>query len=311
MDSHVRFAANLRMLYSGLLLAVGVVCLLVFRAEPPTSGNAAALGAALGLFTIWAPLSLIAGLGMRRYRPWARLLGILFAVLDLPSVPFGTALGAYSLWVLFHRDTARLFEYGGPAALAGRVAGETGGRIAGPHAPTTAPAGWSVESGPDGSTRVIRCHGWRGVWGACVLLFALFPWIGIVGIVSVAALDPTLRGMILPLVLRTTPLILFSAAWFALFLWLALGKEEWCARDNSLEVRRALFYHRWVRRYTGGTLVVKIKGLHGQKPGAMWALVVVAPGVRRTLAGGYAKELRTIGAILSERTGWPLRSSDW
>jgi hypothetical protein len=59
-----------------------------------------------------------------------------------------------------------------------------------------------------------------------------------------------------------------------------------------------------------GRLVVKIKGLWGQKPGAMWTLVVVAPGVRRTLAGGDAKELRAIGAILSEPTGWPLRGSD-
>ncbi len=33
-------------------------------------------------------------------RPWARTLAIVMAVLSLLKLPFGTALGIYTLWVL-------------------------------------------------------------------------------------------------------------------------------------------------------------------------------------------------------------------
>src|SRR4029077_14051011 len=43
---------------------------------------------------------LIAGIGMLKFRPWARTLGIVISALDLLHVPFGTALGIYGLWAL-------------------------------------------------------------------------------------------------------------------------------------------------------------------------------------------------------------------
>jgi hypothetical protein len=46
----------------------------------------------------------------RRHRPLARLMALTLAVLQLFVVPFGTALGAYSLWVLLHPETRGRFE---------------------------------------------------------------------------------------------------------------------------------------------------------------------------------------------------------
>jgi hypothetical protein len=56
--------------------------------------------------------SLLAGWGLLRYRSWARVLTMILSFCDLFSFPLGTALGTYSLWVLFHPETIRLFERG-------------------------------------------------------------------------------------------------------------------------------------------------------------------------------------------------------
>jgi len=45
-----------------------------------------------------------------RMRPWARIVGIVLSVLSLMMVPIGTLVGIYGLWVLFSKDTERLFE---------------------------------------------------------------------------------------------------------------------------------------------------------------------------------------------------------
>jgi hypothetical protein len=53
---------------------------------------------------------LIAGIGLLRLRPWARILGIVVAVVNLIHIPLGTIVGIYGLWVLFNKDTERLFS---------------------------------------------------------------------------------------------------------------------------------------------------------------------------------------------------------
>lgn len=41
-----------------------------------------------------------AGIGLLTMQPWARLLAIVVGVIELISIPIGTALGIYTLWVL-------------------------------------------------------------------------------------------------------------------------------------------------------------------------------------------------------------------
>lgn len=60
--------------------------------------------------------SLIAGIGLLRRHNWARILALVLGFFQLPSFPIGTALGLYTLWVLF-QDAA-------PAYFA-RAAGST------------------------------------------------------------------------------------------------------------------------------------------------------------------------------------------
>ena len=53
---------------------------------------------------------LVAGVGLLKFKPWARMLGIVISALDLISVPFGTALGVYGLWVLLSHEGEMLFK---------------------------------------------------------------------------------------------------------------------------------------------------------------------------------------------------------
>jgi zinc ribbon protein len=45
-------------------------------------------------------LGLITGWGLLQREPWARTLAIVMACLNLIHMPFGTAIGVYTLWVL-------------------------------------------------------------------------------------------------------------------------------------------------------------------------------------------------------------------
>lgn len=47
-----------------------------------------------------AVLGIVAGWGLLERRPWARMLAIVLGCIFLVDMPFGTALGIYTLWVL-------------------------------------------------------------------------------------------------------------------------------------------------------------------------------------------------------------------
>ena len=53
---------------------------------------------------------IIGGIGLLNMKPWARILVLVLGFINLPGIPFGTALGIYTIWVLFKDETALLFE---------------------------------------------------------------------------------------------------------------------------------------------------------------------------------------------------------
>jgi hypothetical protein len=70
-------------------------------------------GSALVAFLIVVSLpGLIAGIGLLKMRPWARIVGIIVAILSLLNIPLGTIVGVYGLWVLFNKETEQLLESG-------------------------------------------------------------------------------------------------------------------------------------------------------------------------------------------------------
>jgi hypothetical protein len=101
---------------SMLLLAAGALAILV-GPEGEALGFAAGLTAAtfalIAVFTLlWGVAHLWAASLLRRRAPAGRVLMLGLAVVNLLVLPFGTALGAYALWVLLTNDGRRLFETG-------------------------------------------------------------------------------------------------------------------------------------------------------------------------------------------------------
>jgi hypothetical protein len=126
MASHVKILGAVYIALSGislcialfLALAVGTASAIVGQAADPNDAAVALpiigiAGTALVVFLVAVSLpGLIAGIGLLKRRPWARILGIIVAVLSLVNIPIGTIVGIYGLWVLFSRETEQLLESG-------------------------------------------------------------------------------------------------------------------------------------------------------------------------------------------------------
>jgi hypothetical protein len=100
---------------AGLALAAGAVA--IARSSGPVelgSDLAAGLtaitfGGIAVLALLWGVLHLWLGAALRRYRSWARLIGLGLAFINLVLFPFGTALGAYACWVLLNDEGRELY----------------------------------------------------------------------------------------------------------------------------------------------------------------------------------------------------------
>ena len=102
--SHVKVLGILWLAMAGLRLIPGFVLVALgsSRLFPPdvprfVTGFLPTLGM---LFLIGAGISGAVGAGLLMRQPWARMLAIVFGALSLIDIPFGTALGIYTLWVL-------------------------------------------------------------------------------------------------------------------------------------------------------------------------------------------------------------------
>ena len=62
------------------------------------------------LLTIVSVPGLLAGVGLLRFAPGARILAIVISILDLFAFPHGTILGIYGPIVLLNPETTALFE---------------------------------------------------------------------------------------------------------------------------------------------------------------------------------------------------------
>lgn len=54
--------------------------------------------------------SIIAGIGLLNYKSWSRILGLIVCIVKLFSIPFGTIIGVYGIWVLMQDETIKLLK---------------------------------------------------------------------------------------------------------------------------------------------------------------------------------------------------------
>ncbi|HEV2646621.1 MAG TPA: hypothetical protein VGU46_09675 [Acidobacteriaceae bacterium] len=71
----------------------------------------AGLAAVVAAFTFFSTiLSFLVGYALLNRKPWARTLAIVIGILQLIHIPFGTALGIYTLWVFGCSRSAAEYE---------------------------------------------------------------------------------------------------------------------------------------------------------------------------------------------------------
>jgi len=122
-ERHVNLLGILATLWGALAILVGVSMLLLAAAATaeflaPAANRiefAASLTAAVfvvvGVFVLlWGGAHVWAAVLLRRRRAVGRVLSLALAIVNLLVLPFGTAFGAYALWVLLRDDGRRLFE---------------------------------------------------------------------------------------------------------------------------------------------------------------------------------------------------------
>ena len=99
-----------------LLLAAGALTLVAGPSAETVSfaaGLTAAVFASIGAFSLfWGVAHVWVATMLHRRRALGRAVMLGLAVVNLLVFPFGTALGAYGLWILLTNDGRRLFELG-------------------------------------------------------------------------------------------------------------------------------------------------------------------------------------------------------
>jgi hypothetical protein len=70
-----------------------------------------AVGTVIGFFLLILSIpGIIGGIGIFKRKEWARILVLVLSALHLINIPIGTAIGAYSIWVLVQKETILLFN---------------------------------------------------------------------------------------------------------------------------------------------------------------------------------------------------------
>jgi hypothetical protein len=111
---HVRLLGILWLAISALRLIPGLFLVALggarlFPSDVPPFVHAV-LPAIGMVFLICAGLGIATGCGLLTRQPWARMLGIIFGAFSLIDIPFGTAIGVYTLWVLLPAESEQEYR---------------------------------------------------------------------------------------------------------------------------------------------------------------------------------------------------------
>jgi hypothetical protein len=126
MDKHVTVVAILHLAYCAMGLTGGIIVFAVFSGigaivtHVPEASTDEAIGAAAvlmvigtviaGALIVFAIPGILGAIGLLKRKEWGRVLVLIVSFFDLLHIPIGTALGGYSIWVLFHNETIPLFR---------------------------------------------------------------------------------------------------------------------------------------------------------------------------------------------------------
>ena len=118
MKKHIQIVAALHIALGALSLVGALVVFVVFgiagsivisQGEHQAAGILGIIAVALGTFlAVLALPGIIGGWALLSGRSWGRPLVLVLGFLHLLNIPFGTALGIYTIWALLHEPVSQL-----------------------------------------------------------------------------------------------------------------------------------------------------------------------------------------------------------
>ena len=117
LDKHVKILGWLHLVMSCLFLIIGVIVAAVIIFGGVLSNDAEVLGVFTviaifigGLMLVLGLPGIAAGYGLLKRKNWGRILAIIVGLLNITNFPFGTALGAYTAYILLQDSAPAYFE---------------------------------------------------------------------------------------------------------------------------------------------------------------------------------------------------------
>ncbi len=116
METNIKILAWLHIVLGIIGAIIGAVVLFILLGTGLITGDREAMSIltlvgliiAMVLSIISLP-GIITGVGLMNFRPWARVLALILAMLNVLNFPFGSILAVYTFVSLLNSDTADLF----------------------------------------------------------------------------------------------------------------------------------------------------------------------------------------------------------
>ncbi|MBN2029764.1 hypothetical protein JW824_05910 [bacterium] len=117
MEKHITLVAAIHIGFGilGMFVALIVFTAIVGGGILSGDSNAMAITSIVGtviafFLSLKSIPEIIGGIGLLKRKSWARIVVLIIGCLDLIEIPIGTAIGAYTIWVLLNEESVKLFS---------------------------------------------------------------------------------------------------------------------------------------------------------------------------------------------------------
>lgn len=116
-EKHISLLGGLYITFSSITLIAAIIIFLAITGGGIISGDELAIAITTTVASIIASLlvlisapGIICGIGLLKQRPWSRIFALILGAINLINIPFGTALGIYTIWVLMKPQSEEIFK---------------------------------------------------------------------------------------------------------------------------------------------------------------------------------------------------------
>jgi hypothetical protein len=119
MHTHIKIVGWLNIIFA-MISIIGALCLsAVLTGSGLISNDQTAItvlgiisSVAVGTSILFSIPEIVAGIGVLKYKPWARILMIILGIFDLLAFPLilPALFGIYTLWVMLNSESQQIFE---------------------------------------------------------------------------------------------------------------------------------------------------------------------------------------------------------